>query len=431
MTHMDYLSAQPCDSDISNVSCFDCKHKHIIYLFNKHLPSILSPPHTQKLAGGKNPWFLDSWNSKDTKNDSSLDYEDAKDLPIELRRLEDFDDIPEPLSSAGLKSRSLGSILANPPPKQIVRSRSSVPSLGMEMKQTQANSETMSSSSAPNTSTVCTPSSSDKRRPKLIKQKQSITDDPDFLFGEGPGNPYKNISSTHNDLRAQLLRKQSSLNEELMAESRIREKERIRKKIQKQMSLNETFLCRSVFSKRLQVIREGFTTKIKTSTGSLERVTKSGIVKIIENIKNASNTSQSHQQSNENGTGHHANSSSARNGPMRRRLSSNGGSLERNSSLNEIERIRRNSRESGSGEFESRVEIDAKFTHYVILPIRLIQRQQPPVRHEHRVRRQFRICDLHSQEIRQQHFNDIVSTTQQEHAFSANVSPHYALSHAH
>ena len=78
------------------------------------------------MAGGKkSPWFLDSWNSKDTKNDSSLDYEDAKDLPIELRRLEYFDDIPEPLSSAGLKSRSLCSILY-PPPKQIVRSRSSV-----------------------------------------------------------------------------------------------------------------------------------------------------------------------------------------------------------------------------------------------------------------------------------------------------------------
>lgn len=58
-----------------------------------------------------------------------LDYEDAKDLPIELRRLEDFEDFPDPPLSAGLKSRSLGSIL-QPPPRQIVRSRSSVPSLG-------------------------------------------------------------------------------------------------------------------------------------------------------------------------------------------------------------------------------------------------------------------------------------------------------------
>ncbi|ALC46751.1 CG42261 [Drosophila busckii] len=83
-----------------------------------------------KLAGGRrHAWFLDSWTSKDTKNDSSLDYEDAKDLPIELRRLEDFEDFHDPPLTASLKSRSLGSIL-QPPPRQIVRSRSSVPSLG-------------------------------------------------------------------------------------------------------------------------------------------------------------------------------------------------------------------------------------------------------------------------------------------------------------
>lgn len=305
------------------------------------------------MAGGKkSPWFLDSWNSKDTKNDSSLDYEDAKDLPIELRRLEDFDDIPEPLSAAGLKSRSLGSIL-NPPPKQIVRSRSSVPSLGAEMKQNVeplnhavAASSVLSSSAQP--SAAGTPS----RRPKLIKQKQSISDDPEFPFDEN--SPYKNI--THKDLRAQLLRKQSSLNEELMAESRIREKERIRKRIQKQMSLNETFLCRAVFTKRLQVIREGFTTKLKTSTGSLERVTKSGIVKIMQNIKSASNTGQCNQQATENATNRTSESKATRNGPLNRKLSS-GNSYERSSSIcssinngDESEKLRRHSRESGSGE---------------------------------------------------------------------------------
>lgn len=57
------------------------------------------------------------------------------------------------------------------------------------------------------------------------------------------------------------------------------------------MSLNETFLCRSLFTKRLQVIKEGLTTKLKTSTGSLERVTKNGFVKIMQNIKA---TAQSH-----------------------------------------------------------------------------------------------------------------------------------------
>jgi hypothetical protein len=293
---------------------------------------------------------LDSWNSKDTKNDSSLDYEDAKDLPIELRRLEDFDDIPEPLSSAGLKSRSLGSIL-NPPPKQIVRSRSSVPSLGAEMKQSQiieplnhasVTSSVLSTSAQPT-------STGSPRRPKLIKQKQSISDDPEFPFDEN--SPYKNI--THNDMRAQLLRKQSSLNEELMAESRIREKERIRKRIQKQMSLNESFLCRSLFTKRLQVIREGFTTKLKTSTGSLERVTKSGIVKIIQNIKSASNTGQCNQQTAENATNRTSENKASKTGLASRKLSS-GNSCERSSSVcssnDEAEKLRRHSRESGSGE---------------------------------------------------------------------------------
>ncbi|KAL1396486.1 hypothetical protein pipiens_001046 [Culex pipiens pipiens] len=176
----------------------------------------------QKLAGSKkSPWFLESWSSRETKHDSSLDYEDAKDLPIELRRLEDFDDLPEPPLSAGLKSRSLDY--------------------------------------------------------KLCESAQAYRE-----------------HITRNESRIQLLRKQSSLNEELMAESRLREKDRIRKRIQKQMSLNESFLCRSLFTKRLAVIKEGFTTKLKTSTGSLERVTKNGFVKIMQNIKATAQAHHSH-----------------------------------------------------------------------------------------------------------------------------------------
>ncbi|XP_037942700.1 uncharacterized protein LOC119675566 [Teleopsis dalmanni] len=305
----------------------------------------------QKLAGGrKHAWFLDSWTSKETKNDSSLDYEDAKDLPIELRRLDDFDDFPDPPLSAGLKSRSLGSIL-NPPPRQIVRSRSSVPSLGgpllhaeQNLKSSQ-NAQFLSTYDGHNSASITTAanghsptgkanvgasasaSSSLGRRPKLIKQKQSLCDE-DYQLPENPfhmissynsssnsvnnglymksGCYYSSTSNQHPNLPLNLnlqqqhsglsarqlaqasifLRKQSSLNEELMAANRIREKERVRKRIQKQMSLNEAFLCRSaLFSKRLQVIREGFTTKIKSSTGSLERATKNGLTKIIQNFK--------------------------------------------------------------------------------------------------------------------------------------------------
>lgn len=302
------------------------------------------------MAGGKkSPWFLDSWNSKDTKNDSSLDYEDAKDLPIELRRLEDFDDIPEPPLSAGLKSRSLGSILNPPPNKQIVRSRSSVPSLGgaqiHEPKQSHS-VEPIVHSSTPASSSISQSGSAASRRPKLIKQKQSLCDDVDYPF-DNSNPPYKEI--VRNDSRAQLLRKQSSLNEELMAESRIREKERIRKRIQKQMSLNETFLCRSIFTKRLQVIREGFTTKLKTSTGSLERVTKNGLVKIMQNIKSASHPTA------DNTTNKSNEAKSMKNGPLSRNCSTNGSGSGSNSEKsmssfrNCDENGKRHSRESGSG----------------------------------------------------------------------------------
>jgi hypothetical protein len=180
-------------------------------------------------------------------------------------------------------------------------------------------------------------------------------------------------------MRAQLLRKQSSLNEELMAESRIREKERIRKKIQKQMSLNESFLCRSLFTKRLQVIREGFTTKLKTSTGSLERVTKNGLVKIMQNIKNTGHYNNYATDNNaslsRNGNNHNIQTNCNKNGPISRKLSSSSNSYDMtcangimmsNCSSNnnnnnnnnngsygneEMEKIRRHSRESGSGLF--------------------------------------------------------------------------------
>lgn len=230
----------------------------------------------QKLAGGKkSPWFLDSWTSREMQKENSLETKDeeamdAKDLPIELRRLDDY---------AGVKSRSLGSILC-PPQKQIVRSLSSVPSLGGTTRK----NSTEIVDEKPTIDSSKEHTVKKNIRPKLMKQKQSITDEESLMY--------------HcDDIRSQFLRKQSSLNEELMAESRIREKERIRKKIQKQVSLNESFLYRSLLTKRLQVIREGFTTKFKKSTGSLERLTKNGFVKVIKNIKNINPTSNPNKYS--------------------------------------------------------------------------------------------------------------------------------------
>lgn len=231
-------------------------------------------------------------------------------MPIELRRLEDFEDFPEPPLSAGLKSRSLGSIL-NPPPRQIVRSRSSVPSLGAQIPENKPSQPSI-----------------EKRRPKLVKQKQSIYDEAFVL-------PEENFA----DEAKPYLRKQSSLNEELMAENRIREKERVRKRIQKQMSLNEAFLCRSVFTKRLQVIREGFTSKLKTSTGSLERVTKNSFVKIMQNFKNSQDNSDTVALAKD----------STQTGPLTTTNVAISGTIKYGNNNDEEPKTRRHSRESGSG----------------------------------------------------------------------------------
>lgn len=242
----------------------------------------------QKLAGGRrHPWFLDSWNSRENKNDNSLDFEDAKDLPIELRRLDDFEDMPEPSLSATLKSRSLSNL--NPPPQTIVRSLSSVPSLAapdsiLSHKAFHVNGN----DEVPKPLAEGKPSS----RPKLVKQKQSLCDEKSFVgIDEEAVTPRV------------LLRKQSSLNEECLSESRQREKERIRKRIQKQISLNETFLYRSVFSKKLQVIREGLTTKLKTSSESMERLKNTGIVRLIQNLKISPQTPTKANEATESGPG--------------------------------------------------------------------------------------------------------------------------------
>lgn len=292
----------------------------------------------QKLASSKSkhPWFLDSWNSKDTKNDSSLDYEDVQNLPIELRRLEDFDDMSDPPLSASLKSRSLGSILNPPPPQIIVRSRSSVPSLGAHLEE-KVPPIASSSTSVAGVAVVGTASAAiatERSRPKLIKQKQSLCDGDDE-FTILPGSQFKHATKDESRI---LLRKQSSLNEELMAESRLRERDHVRKRIQKQISLNEAFLCRSVFTKRLQVIRDGFTTKLKTSTGSLERITKTGIVKIMQNFK--SSQSQEEPATKE---------THAANGVQNKLATVTTCNIQTNGIVKVDDKLRKHSMESGSG----------------------------------------------------------------------------------
>uniref|UniRef100_A0A1B0CGQ2 Methyltransferase type 11 domain-containing protein n=2 Tax=Lutzomyia longipalpis TaxID=7200 RepID=A0A1B0CGQ2_LUTLO len=163
----------------------------------------------EKLASGKkNSWFLDSINAKDNKLTTGWDVEDAKNLPIELRRLEDFDDVAEPFRLDPLAGVLPSPATADPPPP--------------------------------------------------------------------PPPPPPRVST-------RILTKQASLNEDLMAESRQRDREGVRKRIQKQASLNESFLCRSL-SKRLQLLGHGLGGALKSSTEGLERATKTSLGRIIKTM---------------------------------------------------------------------------------------------------------------------------------------------------
>ncbi|GAB0091093.1 hypothetical protein DMENIID0001_058980 [Sergentomyia squamirostris] len=164
----------------------------------------------QKLTSSKkHTWILDTINAKDNKMTTGWDVEDAKNLPIELRRLEDFDDIPEPAPPFRLDPRA-----------EVVSSQ-------------------------------CPP--------------------------EPSPSPSPPITTTR------ILTKQASMNEDLMPETRQRDRDGVRKKIQKQASLNESFLCRSL-SKRLQLFGHGLGGALKSSTEGLERATKTGFGRIMKTM---------------------------------------------------------------------------------------------------------------------------------------------------
>lgn len=267
----------------------------------------------QKLAGSKRggsrhrPWFLESWTSC-TKESPAHRYdpdgcEDVQNLPIELRRLEEDQDAPQrqhtsacshQLSDIPLnqKSKSLTDIITVEQ-KAIVRSRSSVPSLEV----------------SPPDGDVAE-SSASGTKPKLVKQKQSVCeDDLDGEDGDEPTDmkglikamPEFKISGCGGVKRGNVF-KQSSMNEELMSTERLREKERVRQNIQKQASLNEELMFRrnrtfdslreSLFSattaKRFQLLKNGFTNKIKYSTTGIEKVAgtsfKNGFVRILQGL---------------------------------------------------------------------------------------------------------------------------------------------------
>lgn len=272
----------------------------------------------QKLAGGRRgvhrPWFLDSWAAcaKETSSKrfeqngcTCCECEDVQNLPIELRRVDD-EELPQrrqtfPSSQlisdiySNLKSRSLTDIktVEN---NNIVRSKSSVPSI-QEALSTEENSDTK------------VQSTNKSNKPKLVKQKQSICDEDAEEALDKPTD-MKNSVTTAPDFKVLQgfyhrgsVFKQRSLNEEYMSVERLREKERVKQNIQKQASLNEELIYRrhrtldslkdSLFSvstaKRFQLIKTGFTNKIKNSTTNIEKVTgtslRNGFVRMFQNWK--------------------------------------------------------------------------------------------------------------------------------------------------
>lgn len=147
-----------------------------------------------------------------------------------------------------------------------------------------------------------------RTKPKLVKQKKSVCDD-DADEALDVATDMKTLVRDLPDFKVLHIQqrgsvfKQRSLNEELMSTERLKEKERVKQNIQKQTSLNEELMYtrrhtfdsfRNSFfsvstSTRFQLIKTGFTNKIKNSTTNIEKVTgstlKNGFVRMFQNWK--------------------------------------------------------------------------------------------------------------------------------------------------
>ncbi|XP_050303328.1 uncharacterized protein LOC126741067 [Anthonomus grandis grandis] len=145
-------------------------------------------------------------------------------------------------------------------------------------------------------------------RPKLVKQKKSLCDE-DAQEALDQPTDMKELVRAMPEFKSGLTRyergsvlKQRSLNEEILSTDRLREKERLKRNIQKQTSLNEDLfykkphtlesLRESFFamasSKSFQMLKNGLTNRIRNST-TMERVAnasiKNGFVKIFQTWK--------------------------------------------------------------------------------------------------------------------------------------------------
>lgn len=240
----------------------------------------------QRLAGRRS--FLPSWGlARVPPRPCTRPEPPAADLPIELRRLDEA--LPPRLITQAsecstMKSRSLTDI-ADVERRTLVRSRSSLPSLGGDENE------------PPPIETPAPEITEPRKKPRLVKQKKSINEDdadedldkPTDMKSMVEEMPNFKIHTYRLESKKPGVFKQTSLNEELMSVERLREKEHLRKNIQKQASLNEEYLYRrpgaldsirdSIFStsattaKKFQSLKNGLTSKFKTSTTNIDKVT--------------------------------------------------------------------------------------------------------------------------------------------------------------
>ncbi|CAG5040891.1 unnamed protein product [Parnassius apollo] len=292
----------------------------------------------QRFAGRRS--FLPSWglSTRVTPRTCLRPEPPAADLPIELRRLDES--LPSRLVSQNsdastVKSRSLTDI-ADIERRALIRSRSSLPSLGGEEFE------------QPPQETLVPEATETRKKPKLVKQKKSINEDdadedldkPTDMKSLVEEMPNFKIHTHRLQSKKPGVIKQSSLNEELMSVERLREKERLRRNIQKQASLNEEYLYRrpgaldsirdSIFStsattaKKFQSLKNGLTSKFKTSTTNIDKVTV--FVRMLQGWKTHGPVPEVPTPSDNNG-------SSEKNYPERRHSKEDGSDSSKDSSL--------------------------------------------------------------------------------------------------
>lgn len=227
---------------------------------------------------------------------------DVDELPIELRRVETTHTLTmankRSTDTLNIKSKSLGDILEIER-LDLVRSRSSIPGF-CSTSELILDERSVSSSSSGS-------------KPRLVKQKSCVEE---TGFENPEDTAIENLIKDLPDFSCQPLRKrnvplkQNSMNEELMSAERLEEKERVRRNIMKQASLNEELICKwrtfeaikeSISpvsaSRRFQLLKNGLTSKIKRSTTNIEKVSsmsiKNGFVRMLQGWKSCENESVS------------------------------------------------------------------------------------------------------------------------------------------